>query len=405
MNNYLKDAIALLKSEKVIDIHKKISYQTKMLDAYTYNNNQTEIFDQLENLYEKVNILEDVSSYIQTEMENKIQLYSYSCKALLDEIEESRDKIKTSTYKTCSVPLLNTTAHYDRDLKELPKADVFNNAIIQKYYEKNNYIYNANCNYSLKPYKDNIRDLEEKKAYRVYYITETCNPNGISQQVNLFLSPSQKVNMITIKVSNCDIENVQILSGINVIDIETENWKTPILTDQIQINICCKNYISKSFLCDELRIAPNAINQLNNLMFKKLNNEDFSNQEIESLLGIKKYKDDYAKYISEVNNWTKKRSEIANINIANGYEDSVPCMTVIKPPENLGINTVAQQETYNTTINTSNILYNKNIVSSKNNFSIQKKYDWIEKTYPTSERYRLDINNDERGEKLWLWED
>ena len=406
MEKYLKDALSFLSDIDRESLNQNIVYQLNKLDAQKYNQTQTEIYRQLNQLYEKTRILEDVNAYLVTATQNKISTSSRLCEDLLKEIEKNRDSIKETTYRTIFVDMTPTSISYDRDGLELPSAILYNKEVVSKFNERRALPYKTEVKTYKKVYKNNVGSLEKGEPYRSYYITDQPYDNGIIEEFSFIFMQPFGVNRIAIKPSATEVSNYQLHNQKDTINLTELQFENAIEAEKASVVLNTLNYKEKVFLCDASRLAPNALETLHNEIYKEaIKEKTLSQSELDDLLGITRLKADYEKYLQDVESWKKRRQEVVEINRKNGYDDSVPSFELTQLPSDLGANNQDMKgRLENPTIDTKDLLPTKEITekdSSKQR--IVYMYDRVDTIYPSAERYRydyLDPSHDRYFEKL-----
>lgn len=393
MERYFEDSLKLLSDIDRDSLNKNIVYQANKLNAGNYNVVQKEIYKNLNSLYNKTRILEEVKDYLITEISSKISDYTESCKALLKEIEESRDAIKDVTFQTLPVHLASTQSHYDRDGLELPATILYNHEILSKSTERRALPYTLQVKTYKKPYKVTEKALENNQPYRAYYILEQPLNDGVIEELSFVFRQPFGINRLSFKAAATEIFNVRLHNKKDTINLTELYYENAIEADKASIKIKTDRHTERIFLCDASRITKSALETLNQEVYKEaVGEKTLTQKELDDLLGITKLKADYEDYLNRVEDWKKRRAQVAETNRKNGYSDSVPNHELTTLPDNLGVNEKNMKgDIENKTIDTRGILPKKEVVEKDGTRErIVYMYDRVDNIFPSAERYRYD---------------
>lgn len=114
----------LLDNTKNISLEKQNMY----LNSNIINNNFKIIENELNSMYEKTRILEDIIDYMKLYINNEIENYMLDCRNLLKDIEVLSDiNLKEEiNYTAINVPFIyNTLEYIDRDGTVLKNCDIY----------------------------------------------------------------------------------------------------------------------------------------------------------------------------------------------------------------------------------------------------------------------------------------
>ena len=153
----------LLKSydEDIIDNIKK---QEDFLDSEIANDNFSKIENYLNDMYEKVRVLEEVIDYAKIYVNNEIDTTITECRDLLNEIENMNDSIfnDSKNFSIINVPLSNNNIeqYSDRDGSSLKMCEIYNNIISLSGTVKNTIdIKNVSVKREEQAYESNYKEL------------------------------------------------------------------------------------------------------------------------------------------------------------------------------------------------------------------------------------------------------
>lgn len=396
MDKYFKDAISFLSDIDRKSLNENIIYQINKMSAENFNVTQEEIYKHLNNLYEKTRILEDVKNHVVSQTKKSITESLDLCQTLLKEIEASRDSIKETTYRTIPVYLVPTEQSLDRDGVMLPQAIIYNREVLSKSTERRSLPYKTEVKTYKTPYKVTENALEKKEPYRSYYILEQPLNNGVIEDMSFIFQQPFGVNKLSFKPAATELFNVKLHNKKDTINLTDLYYKEPIEAEKASIKLKVVDHTERIFLCDQSRLSPDALEKLNQAIYKEyIGEEKLTQKELEDLLGITQLKKDYQDYLAKVEDWRRRRKRVAQINRKNGYKDSVPKHDIIKLPEELGVDEKDMNgDTTNQTIGTEDILPVRPVIEKDNDKErIVYMYDQVDRIFPTAERYRYDYLN------------
>lgn len=214
-------------SETIVDSIKK---QGDFLDSEIVNYNFLKIEEYLNDMYEKVRILEEVIDYAKIYVNNEIDVTMSECRDLLNEIENMNDNLfnDSKNFTIINVPLANNDiAQYsDRDGTSLKTCEIYNNVISLSGTIKNSIdIKNVSVKREEQVYESNYKDLIDNKTYRAHYLLDTISKKGVSELIQFDFSEPREVNSIKVKLSNCKITNIIYIHEDNTESNDTDITK------------------------------------------------------------------------------------------------------------------------------------------------------------------------------------
>jgi|GEM_PF-5733477 hypothetical protein len=243
----------LLKSydENIID---NIKHQESFLDSETANNNFSKIENYLNDMYEKVRVLEEVIDYAKIYVNNEIDTTITECRDLLSEIENMNDNIfnDSKNFKIINVPLSNDDVEQspDRDGTSLKICEIYNNVISLSGTIKNTIdIKDVSVKREEQAYESNYKELLDGEPYRVHYLLDAICKNGVSETIKFDFSEPREINSIKIKLSNCKITDIIYMHEDNTetIDSDISKGVIPVRTVKgIKLALNSTNYSPKS---------------------------------------------------------------------------------------------------------------------------------------------------------------
>lgn len=226
------------------------SILTERMDSYEFNNSMKIIESQLNNLYEKIRITEDLKNYCKTYIINQIQLKEQQFKEKLKIIEDISNQYRDTEYISYTVSTNdNSEIIKDRD------GSIINNMIIEDNLLKqsSNLIQKAKLSSidfktDNECYSNTAQNLIDNNiGSRSYYIVNEPIYNGIDEIYTILFSRSYECNYIDLKLSNCIIKECKIIANDNTekkVKINTIFNKTKIKGIKLIINSSQYEYVN-----------------------------------------------------------------------------------------------------------------------------------------------------------------
>lgn len=226
-------------SEKIkylLDNTKNISLdkQNMYLNSNIINNNFKIIENELNSMYEKTRILEDIIDYMKLYINNEIENYMLDCRNLLKDIEVLSDiNLKEEiNYTAINVPFIyNTLEYIDRDGTVLKNCDIYNNKIVLSQNKDITVQINSvsivrnEALFNLETINDNKDNIIYNKPYLIEYELDSIVNNGINELIRLNFNKEEIINTIRIDLINCNLKSIRYIYANNTIE-EEENLNT-----------------------------------------------------------------------------------------------------------------------------------------------------------------------------------
>ena len=220
----------LLDNTKNISLEKQNMY----LNSNTINNNFKIIENELNSMYEKTRILEDIIDYMKLYINNEIENYMLDCRNLLKDIEVLSDiNLKEEiNYTAINVPFIyNTLEYIDRDGTVLKNCDIYNNKIVLSQNKDITVQINSvsivrnEALFNLETINDNKDNIIYNKPYLIEYELDSIVNNGINELIRLNFNKEEIINTIRIDLINCNLKSIRYIYANNIIE-EEENLNT-----------------------------------------------------------------------------------------------------------------------------------------------------------------------------------
>ena len=220
----------LLDNTKSISLEKQNMY----LNSNIINNNFKIIENELNSMYEKTRILEDIIDYMKLYINNEIENYMLDCRNLLKDIEVLSDiNLKEEiNYTAINVPFIyNTLEYIDRDGTVLKNCDIYNNKIVLSQNKDITVQINSvsivrnEALFNLETINDNKDNIIYNKPYLIEYELDSIVNNGINELIRLNFNKEEIINTVRIDLINCNLKSIRYIYANNIIE-EEENLNT-----------------------------------------------------------------------------------------------------------------------------------------------------------------------------------
>ena len=228
--------------------------QLTMLDSAKINNAFEQIEVNLNLLYEKGRLLEDIMNYSNLYLKNEINNSIDECKTLLFQIESSRDSVKNNSYVKYPVSLMfGSATSTDRNELSIPQANIVANIITPSSSTLRDYdVIPSELRQSRKSncIENNFKSISSLTDYRTFYMFKEPLSSPVSEELILKYSKPISINKISMDTTNCDIHSVSALTeeGKTVdIDIDYLYGFSTIMVTEIHIRISTKRYTLSNY--------------------------------------------------------------------------------------------------------------------------------------------------------------
>lgn len=235
------------------NISDNIKHQNSFMNSEIANNNFTEIENNLNALYERIRVLEELIDYAKIYVNNEIDGVITECRGLLNEIENMNDMHfnDMKNYTVLNVPLINNdSAQYtDRDGTSLETCEIYNNIISLSGTVKDIAdIKTVSVSSTEQVYENNPDDLVNNNVYRSHYLLDNVASNGVTETITISFGEAKNINSIKIKLSNCNAYGIIYVHEDNTETNDTIAAKGIIpakTVKAIKLLINSSNYVSK----------------------------------------------------------------------------------------------------------------------------------------------------------------
>lgn len=380
-SKYIEDAISFLNNQDVEDLNYQFMYQTDYFNSQDYNYTLYNIENNLNILYEKSRVLQDVIKYTREYIKQNVYSITDECRSILDAIEDNVDSLKQNNYININVPFLQSTGAYvDRDGKKLEKNAVYDAAITLSGNEKEKLkIKTISQKNNFKPYKENITNLIQDKEYRSFYMLDAPVTNGLKEQITVEFETENIINQLNIVSSNCKISDMKYIDATGTTDYISEHSnviQSPRKTKSIEFITTTDSYKKIVYYIDQARVKANFWDSVMEHEYTKTTTGagTLTQSQIDEIAGITAFKKEYETYVKSIEEWIKKRQAVVDANLANGYTDSVPKIDFIVAPSSITGNTSLNVETKETVSNTKSSVIIETPITAPNVFPDVENY-------------------------------
>lgn len=278
------------------------SIVTESMDSNSFNNSMKIIESQLNELYEKIRLLEDVRDYCRFYVTDLIRTKEQQFKQNLKIIEDLSDQYRDTDYVVYSVPFeFNTEKITDRDGTEITNIDINNDMLEQAgSIITEAEISNISSTTDNERYNNSYDNLIKGNAGRSYYILNKPEYGGIIEQCTIMFDRSYDCNIININVSNCEISDCKIIkSDKSLLDIEANDTFDKQEVSGVQFTLACNKYQLKNI--EEVNKTVDSFCSLNDNIYMRKNSANLRdmenhNEQINRQKDLNKFKADYEQY-------------------------------------------------------------------------------------------------------------
>jgi len=344
--NYQESIDFLIESIN-LNLNKEIVYQDNNLNSDKINTTFKLFEKEINKLYEKTRILQEVLHYSEEFLKDNIYQYSDECRAIVKSIETNRNSIINPNYISYEVSFVEGTGIYtDR-----------NGEVLTHTNNKNNTINLSEATSSIIPIKDIIRnnintpyysnekDLLSQIPYRAFYIFDKPQKQGLKETLTLLLNNPMTINYLDIKTSNCDIFAINFITENGAIETISPYHNNVLISKKvakIQLVIDVNNYTKSLYYIDKERIDDNFWNKANNQLLNSLSqtnkstDSSYITNDILAASGLLRYEEDFNKYKKAFEAWVKKKQDILaqNEELLNIYNKEIDLYKQIVPSWN-----------------------------------------------------------------------
>ena len=268
--NNFNSALKFIKDENSIY---PSSTKEQMVSA-DFNNSMQTIENQLNNLYEKIRVLEDIRDYCKTFILEIIRLKEQEFKEKLKIIEDISDQYRDTEYISYTVPFeYSSEIIKDRDGTIINSMITTNNQLEQSGNISEKAVLSSITQESNTAcYNNTYKNLINNESGRSYYIIDEPIYGGVLEKCSVLFNNSYECNFISISASNCTIKDCKIITLDDDSGIDIQNNEAFELTKikGIQFSLVCTKYQFNSV--EELNNLNDSYDSLYNNSYNRTSN-------------------------------------------------------------------------------------------------------------------------------------
>lgn len=211
LDNLISDASYSLNSD--------ITYQLKYMESQKYNDDFDKIYERLNRLYEKTRLLYELSDNIEYYLKDNIDEINSKINDIIRSIEAQRDTLKHSSDTVINVSFNNqySTDFIDRDGTAIDNKAYIKDSVLTLPPITSNDIIIKEDNISVNSYDQykiynlaQYNSLNTNGTYRTIYVS--TSPIDVKEKVTITFSEPIKMNQLSLKLSNCDFNNLYYIT-------------------------------------------------------------------------------------------------------------------------------------------------------------------------------------------------
>lgn len=211
LDNLISDASYSLNSD--------ITYQLKYMESQKYNDDFDKIYERLNRLYEKTRLLYELSDNIEYYLKDNIDEINSKINDIIRSIEAQRDTLKHSSDTVINVSFNNqySTDFIDRDGTAIDNKAYIKDSVLTLPPITSNDIIIKEDNISVNTYDQykiynlaQYNSLNTNGTYRTIYVS--TSPIDVKEKVTITFSEPIKMNQLSLKLSNCDFNNLYYIT-------------------------------------------------------------------------------------------------------------------------------------------------------------------------------------------------
>lgn len=285
------------------------------LSSVQFNNSMQNIESQLNELYEKTRLLEDIRDYCKQYILSIIQMKEQDFKEKLKIIEDVADQFRDKDSISYTVPFQYCSDIItDRDGTMINKMNIINGSLGQSYtlidtakISNISYTTNAQC------YNNNYNDILNGLSGRSYYILDNPIYGGVVENCTVMFDKNYDCNLFNIEVSNTQIKNIKLITDKDTEIPINENDTTVINTIKgLKFDLVSKDYQIKNI--EEANNTTDSSAKLSSNNYKRDNLDIVTKNMVIQAESIDK-SDNVSEYSNEYYKWKKDFNNVTNKNI------------------------------------------------------------------------------------------
>ncbi len=214
------------------------------MDSGIFNYSMRAIEEQLNSLYEKIRLLEDVRDYTKEYVLRSIQEKEALFKEKLKIIEDVSDQYRDTDSIAYNVPFLyNSMTIKDRDGSNVPAMNIISGVLQQSgSVVTDAVISNISHTSSHVCYNNSYNNLLAKDAGRSCYVLDEPVYGGLKEEVSIIFDRSYNCNILNIALSNCSVENYTLIPSGKEVNAQINTYIDRQSITDIKLNLLCDKY-------------------------------------------------------------------------------------------------------------------------------------------------------------------
>lgn len=323
-----EEGVEFLSKDLDKNIANAIPLQNNFLDSEKFNEAMQNIEKELNLLYEKTRVLEDIIAYSKEFIQQQIHVNKEKIYKKLETIEDTRDLIKDRAYVLFRAPIKERSVEVirDRDGTVIDHCEVFNgNLTLSGQDLEEIKVVDITKKQELVSFNDNLDTAIENKFYRSYYILDGPANNGVKEEIIYLFDGVKQVNHISVTPVNCNIASISFINenGAEESAVYLQNAIVPEKKmTGVKFTLISHNYETLIYDVDMERINSDFWDIVPtyeyNRTLGKMNEYD-----LHKLSGIEQYEKEYEKFLDEWIEWDaeKRKHEQQRLLIEQKYAD------------------------------------------------------------------------------------
>lgn len=280
-----------------------------------FNSSMQNIESQLNELYEKIRLLEDIRDYCKQYVLSIIRTKEQNFKEKLKIIEDVADQFRDKDSISYTVPFQYCSDIItDRDGTVINKMNIVNSSLGQSYtlidvakISNISYTTNAQC------YNNSYSDILNGLSGRSYYILDNPIYGSVIENCTVMFDKNYYCNLFNIEVSNTQIENIELITDKdNTISINANDTTTINIIKGLKFNLVSKNYQIKNI--EEINKTIDSYTKLSSNKYER-NNLDTVTKNMVIQTELIDNSNNISEYSNAYYEWIKNSNNIMNKNI------------------------------------------------------------------------------------------
>jgi hypothetical protein len=209
---------------------------------------------QLDELYEKIRLLEDIDVFCRDYVTKKISEKELKLKEALKIVEDLSSTYEDKSNISVTIPLTNSSDEMlDRDGTPISrmatrnkKLEAENSVMSEAVFARISFRTNSVC------YNNSYENLKNGSPGVSFYSLPEPIKNGIEETINILLSSPCECNYLSVQPANCEVEEAYIIDKNKTrIKVSSNGYFNPVTVSEIELRIKAVNYVMDSKVADK----------------------------------------------------------------------------------------------------------------------------------------------------------